>query len=58
MGIKVALFAIGLVVLAACGGFAGYCEGQGHAPGSAAFDDCLSSEQARVERERAIKYRP
>ena len=58
MGVKVALIAIGLIVLAACGGSAGYCEGQGHAAGSAAFDQCMAAEQAKIEKERARKYRP
>ncbi len=58
MGIKVALFAVGLVVIAACGGSAGYCEGQGHTPGSAAFDQCMAAEQANIDHQRAIKYRP
>ena len=58
MGFKVALVAIGLVFLAACGGFAGYCEGQGHTPGTAEFADCVAAEQAEAERLRNRKYRP
>lgn len=47
-----------LIVLAACGGTIGYCEGQGHAAGSAAFDQCIGAEQTKIAHERARKYRP
>ena len=47
-----------LVILAACGGAAGYCEGQAHTPESAAFDQCMAAEQAKIARERARRYRP